>query len=113
MFRSNCTRTFLFLPLRSQWMKRAFCDHLENSLITIFCRHVTNTFDDCPVAATVSLSPSFIASLRLLVFLFLACKLFRACLFFCTEFNSANNGILSRNGFPIQLQNIEYITPND
>lgn len=72
MFRSNCTRTFLFLPLWSQ--KRAFSGYLENSLITILCRHITNTFHDCSVA-TMSLAPSVIACLSLLVFLFPACKL--------------------------------------
>lgn len=100
LFRSNCRTTFLFLPLWSQWMKRAFCDHLENSLITILCRHVTNTFDYCPVATTVSLSPSFIICLCLLVFLFLAYRLSGVCLSFCTEFNSANNGILVQEWVP-------------
>lgn len=100
MFRSNSVRTFLFLPLQSQWMKGAFCDHLENSLITILCRHVTNTFDDCPVAVTVSLFPSCIVCLCLLVLLFLACKLSGVYLSFCTKFNSANNGIPVQEWFP-------------
>lgn len=81
-------------------MKRPFCDQLENSLITILCRHVTNTFDDCPVAATVSLSPSFIVCLHLLVVLFLACKLSRLCLSFCIELNSVNNVILVPEWIP-------------
>lgn len=68
----NCTRTFLFSPLWSQWMKRVFCDHLGKSLL---CGHVTNTFDDCLEAATLFLSPPFIICLHLLVFLFCARKL--------------------------------------
>lgn len=90
-------KNFSFFPLWSQWMKKAFCVHLRNSLL---CRRVTNTFVDCLVAATLSLSPSFIVCLHLFMFLFLACILSGLCLSFCTEFNSANNGILVQERVP-------------
>lgn len=94
MFRWNCTKRIFFPPLWSQWIKKAFCDHLGKFLL---CRHVTNTLDDCPKAATLLLSPSFIICLHLLVFLFCAWKLSWV---FCPFVLSAGNGILFQECVP-------------